>query len=92
VAAGATATASSSPRFTPAPPRPGPYDVSAVTNMHVGVIVVGLEAQVRALTGVVSDLQTGQRSPDGRWLSQTPAHALRRLGLVHRAELSGVCR
>lgn len=46
---------------------------------------VGLD--LRHLGTPRPDLTTGQRRPDGRWLSVTPPAALRELRVVHRADL-----
>ena len=73
-------------------PRTEGSALSLFGNGFTALNVLGLEAQVRDLIGDVADLQTGQRSPDGRWLSRTPPHAVSRLGVVHRAELSRVFR
>ncbi|WP_336031868.1 FAD-dependent monooxygenase [Geodermatophilus sp. FMUSA9-8] len=48
---------------------------------------LGLGDAVRAATGPGHRLLAGQRRPDGSWLSRTPPDAVRRLRVVHRADL-----
>lgn len=49
---------------------------------------LGLGDAVRAIAGSQArGLRGGQRTPSGRWLATVPAHAMKDLRVVHRAEL-----
>jgi 2-polyprenyl-6-methoxyphenol hydroxylase-like FAD-dependent oxidoreductase len=61
--------------------------LSLFGNGFTALDALGLGDQVRALAAPGVDLAAGQRRPDGRWLSRTPAEAIAQLGIVHRAEL-----
>ena len=74
-------------------PQPGPLGsgLSVFGNGFAALDTVGAGDAVRAVTGdSVTTLQTGQRKPDGRWLAQTSAAAVRDLRIVHRADLHRV--
>jgi 2-polyprenyl-6-methoxyphenol hydroxylase-like FAD-dependent oxidoreductase len=59
--------------------------LSLFGNGFTALDAVGLD--LRHLGTPRPDLRAGQRRPDGRWLSVTPAAALRELRVVHRADL-----
>ena len=72
-------------------PRPVGSGLSLFGNGFTALDVLGLGDAVRAVAAPGgSGLQAGQRTPDGRWLSHTPAAAVTRLGIVHRADLHRV--
>ncbi|WP_433502191.1 FAD-dependent monooxygenase [Pseudonocardia halophobica] len=71
--------------------RPVGAGISLWANAFTALDALGLGRAVRARTGpAAAALQAGQRSPDGRRLSRTPAAAVAGLGVLHRAELQEV--
>lgn len=71
--------------------RPVGSGLSLFGNGFTALDALGLGGAVRALAGPgAGELQAGQRRPDGRWLARTPAAAVGRLGVVHRADLHRV--
>ncbi|MGY1747562.1 FAD-dependent monooxygenase [Blastococcus sp. SYSU D00695] len=68
--------------------RPVGSGLSLFGNGLTALDSLGLGPAVRALAGLgAAGLQAGQRRPDGRWLARTPASAVARLRVVHRADL-----
>jgi 2-polyprenyl-6-methoxyphenol hydroxylase-like FAD-dependent oxidoreductase len=71
--------------------RPVGSGLSLFGNGFTALDALGLGDDVRALAAPGGPgLQAGQRRPDGRWLARTPAAAVERLGVVHRADLHRV--
>ncbi len=71
--------------------RPVGSGLSLFGNGATALDALGLGDAVRTLSGPAGgDLQAGQRRPDGRWLARTPAAAVARLTVVHRADLHRV--
>lgn len=71
--------------------RPVGSGLSLFGNGFTALDALGLGTAVRALAAPGGrGLQAGQRTPDGSWLSRTPAEAVAQLGVVHRADLHRV--
>ncbi|WP_369138669.1 FAD-dependent monooxygenase [Modestobacter versicolor] len=72
-------------------PRPAGSGLSLFGNGRTALDALGLGDAIRSVTAAgPALLQAGQRRPDGRWLARTPASAVARLRVVHRADLHRV--
>jgi 2-polyprenyl-6-methoxyphenol hydroxylase-like FAD-dependent oxidoreductase len=70
--------------------RPVGAGVSVFANGIRALEVVGLGDEFRAVTAPARQLQAGQRSPSGAWLSRTPGDAIDELRIAHRSDLQAL--